>query len=244
MNRYDELEKLYYKKKFKKIFFFFLVFIIFVFMMYYFIAYIKPFKKIIFKTKKTVLQKKQKPIKDVNNTVKIKKEIKKHNMAHKNIQKETNNQLKFILPDINSTADINSTIKQNKKIIQKTKTIPQKKLIKKTPNTTVNLNKIKIIEISVNEKALIKKYKKAPNYDLAIMISQAYLKKNKLSQAQNWALKANTLNADKPDSWILFSDILIKKHNIKKAKEILKAYINSYGPNDIIDKKLRSIDEN
>ena len=211
MHRYEELEKLYYKKLYSKIFFAISVIIVLIIGS---IIYIQFQKKI-----------HSKQIKETKS---------------KNITYKKNHELKFILPDIKSIPKshpkkIFKNSETSKNIESKIKKVNKKQIIKETP-------KIEIKESNINLNTLINEYKNNPTYNLAITIAKIYLKKNNLKQAQIWALKANSLNPSQPDSWIIFADILIKQHKIKKAKEILNVYITSYGNNDIIEEKLRSLD--
>ena len=111
----------------------------------------------------------------------------------------------------------------------------------KSQTSQKDFQNIKITENKVNINDLINEFKKNKDYNIAITISKIYLKQNNLKKAQIWALNANSLAPSKPESWIIFADIMIKKHNIKKAKDLLRVYIDSYGSNDIIEEKLRSI---
>ncbi len=240
MHRYEELEKLYYKKKYQKIFFIFLL--VFLILLILFIVFKKGEttikRKIIFKPEKIKINKPSQN--EVNQSVKkIVKVKKKKNIKPKHTTLHTEQkQLKFILPDINNT---NETVVMKKNI---NKLPVVKKENNKTTSPEIHLNNIRIKETSVkNVKILIKKFDENPDFDLAIVISKIFLEQNNLKNAQIWALRANELNPQKIDSWLIFSDILIKEKKPQKAKEILKTYINSYGPNDIIENKLRSINE-
>jgi len=251
MHRYDELEKKYYRKLFAKIFLLFVLIVILVFLGYFFIFHKSKSSKNVIKVQNTLIESKKskKPVKkhkkitkNEENKTKIKTTTisKPKKIKQKPKKVENNLELKFIVPEINVS---NENTKTNIKKIRKNKTF-----LKETNATEKNLSTkipvIKISETSVgNVSILINKYNKNPNYDLAIMISKIYFNKNKLNKAELWALKANELNPQRTESWIIFADILIKKKKYEKAKEILKTYINSYGQNDIIEEKLRSINE-
>lgn len=234
MHRYEELEKLYYKKLYLKIFFGLLFIVILLFGSFFYITSThKKVKKNLKKIEKVKLHNKK--------TKKPKPKLKPKFKEVKNIKKEKKSlkhyELKFMLPDINSIKEPENNItEKNESNIKK---VNKKKIIKKV---TKIKTKIKIKESNINLNDLIKNYKNNPSYNLAITIAKIFLKKNEIKKAQIWALKANSLNPSKPDSWIIFADILIKQGKIKKAKEILNVYITSYGNNDIIDEKLRSLD--
>ena len=242
MHRYDELERIYYKKKYKKIFLIIAFFVIVIFLIVINTHYHKSQKKIIFHPQKIKINKPFiKKNKKINKTT---TPIKQSNKKNKNDFTKTIQELKFILPEINNTKEEIPLKKMKKaKEIKKTKKhiISAKKETNKT--TSVKSNFI-IKETSINNiNILINRFKKNPNYDLAIMISKIFFDKNNLKKAQSWALKANEINPQRIDSWVIFANILIKEKKINKAREILKTYLNSYGQNDIIEKKLRSINE-
>jgi len=242
MHRYEELEKLYNRRRYK--IFFLLFFSILIFIIGY-IGYCKfnknkkIEKKPVFLSRKINIKKTQTIIKKRNK--RKKKEFNK-SIQKKNSYTKIRVKIKFILPDINESVSI-TPVKTNisaSKDNNKTKTIQKKETKIKKAVT----QKIILKETSINNiKILINNFNKSPNYDLAIMISKIYLDKNNLKQAQIWALKANGIAPARTDSWIIFANILIKEKKIQKAKEILKTYIDSYGQNDIIEEKLRSLND-
>ena len=239
MHRYEELEKIYYKKLYLKIFIGFILFIIFVILLFIFLdsgkksaKAVKPEKKDIQKSQKTV-KAEQKDTNKTKQTIQIKKQEKNKK------QKIKEEELKFILPNIDFIKEPSEPKQQIKKPVIKK---PVEKKEQKPLKTQTKPQNIKITENKVNIKDLINEFKGNKDYNLAITIANIYLKRNDLKNAQIWALNANSLAPSKPESWIIFADIMIKKHNIKKAKDLLKVYIDSYGSNDIIEEKLRSID--
>ena len=248
MHRYEELEKIYYKRLYLKIFFyFFLVFIVIIGIIFFNSE----------KTHKNVVKQKE-----INNTKKLnqtninlnKKESNetKKNIQDKSISRSTNKitkkdiatkdiqELKFILPNIDFIQEPKSSVKQTKKVSKVKKSNIKSDSKKEMKSLNVN-NNISISETNADLKSLIREYQENKDYNLAITIAKIYFQKNNLKKAQIWALNANSLNPSKPDSWLLFADVLIKQHKIQKAVNLLKAYIDSYGNNDIIEEKLRSL---
>jgi len=159
------------------------------------------------------------------------------------VKKEENITLNFVLPNVEK-------IKAPKKhIIKKTKEkVKNKKINKKPKNESKKivskkskLDVIKVKKVDINELILV--YNKNPNYNLAMTISKEYLKRKNYDKAQIWAIKANTIDPKRPDSWIEFADILIKKGQKQKAIEVLKTYLDSYGYNEVIEKKIRMLNE-
>jgi len=258
MHRYEELEKIYYKKLFFKLFFYFVFFFVIFIGSFLFFKYIQsPEKKALHNKQKTTVERnntefnktvinKKLSQNKAETIVKAKKGYKEKN-SNKNMHnvKKDNQELKFILPNIDFIKEPKIVKTKNDNNISKTKNISK-------PNKLENTNKInkkdneKIKEISIGEsnanlKTLIKEYQLNKDYNVAMTIAQIYFQQNNLKKAQIWALNANSLNPSKPDSWLLFTDILVKQHKIQKAKNLLKAYIDSYGNNDIIEEKLRSL---
>jgi len=248
MHRYEELEKLYYKKK--KIFYFsiFLVFITLSALGYFLY---KNFNKSINQKinitphKKTEINQTKPKTNKIQNLQKkeVKKEIKKEQKISQTKEKNTSNQakefkLEFILPDI---AKIKEPRERHYKVAKKTPKTTKKS---KTSNLeVVNASNVKLQVQKVDINKLINSYNQNPNYDLALAISKEYLNRNEIKNAQIWALKANAMDPERVDSWIQFADILLKQGKKEKARQILGVYIDSYGENEEINRKLRSINE-
>jgi hypothetical protein len=72
------------------------------------------------------------------------------------------------------------------------------------------------------------RYRMNKTYEDAIFLATTYYTKNDYPKALYWALKANSMNAVKEESWILFAKtkfILGKEHDAIKA---LKGYLSKY----------------
>jgi len=224
MHRYEELERLYYRRLYLKIFLIILGIFLGIGTGYYF-----------FNLNDKKVKKVKKEIKPKQDEIKIvKKEINTSNKLKQDIKKyKKTESISFVLPEIK-----NSLINSNLKPAIKTKVVKKEKTIaKKTSEKKVLV--IKTQKVTLNK--LIQDYKESPNYHLAILISKLYLNKNNLKEAQKWVLKANNIDPENAESWVLFAEILKRKKQIKKAIEILKVYEETYGGNDIIEKKLRSL---
>jgi len=255
MHRYEELEKLYYKKKLLKYIFFFLLFLILI------LAIFVSIKVLNNKNKKVksndINTSKIKTKKENNNSsnVKLKSNltVKKNNtknIINKKLQNKPQNnitenekkinKLTFILPELSSD-DIAIA---NEQINNKEKNIINNKEKKSPPQiNNISERNIKIVETNANVNALINQFNISPNYDLAITISKYFYNHKNYKKSQIWAIKANNIDPSKVESWILFADILLKEGKKNKAKKILSIYIDQYGNNDKIIKKLRSISE-
>ena len=248
MNRYEELEKLYYKKLYTKIFLWLLGIGVGVGGIVYLY---NIFTKKEIKKEKVAIKEPKKVVKELkeSNKQEIKATKKDSINKEKNITSHKSKdilKIKFVLPHIKAS------VKESKKPVlnpkQPQKTYPHSsknpQQIKKVENKPiVKKDKFVLKEKEVSLKELINKFHKNPDVNLALIIARKYLNENNLTKAQQWSLKANNLQPQNPDSWILFADIFIKKKNIKKAKEILKFYLDSYGKNDKIENKLRSIND-
>ena len=224
MHRYEELEKLYYKKLYIKIFSFLLFFIALFILIYFFIREREV------KSTKVVYNEKNSTISSTN-----KKQSNLKVAEKKNKENNKSAYIRFILPEINETLEV-----EDRKIIkQKHK---NKHFVEKVSSVNnLSSSSFKIKETKVNVQTLIKDYNSNPNYHLAILIAKLYLEHNNIKQAEKWALKANGLKPELPDSWLIFADILQRKNQIKKAIEILKVYEETYGGNESVDEKLREL---
>jgi len=241
MHRYEELEKLYYKKKFRKYF----LIATFVFagagvLVYYYssVSDKKAQEKIEeinqkLKVKFNAAQKGNDKNISVKKVAVVKKTEKKPVIRQKPVEEKKKSEsltpnLSFVIPKIKED--------EPKKTAHVTKKTEE---IKKEPKNTISVIK----EQSVNVKDLISSFKKEPKYDTAMVISKYYYNKKDYKNAKLWALKANSIDPSKYQSWKMFAMILIKKNDKIKAKEVLKIYLNDYGDNEEIYKLLRSIDE-
>jgi predicted Zn-dependent protease len=258
MHRYEELEKLYYKKRAFKIFFFFLIIVLIIVGIFWGIKVfngkksknLKEHLTTKYKLKKTQKTKeKSKTIKKIaTKKEKIEKKQPKLEFKSKKLNQNnvTNATLSFVLPDIQTLKTATSKNIKNKKPEKETKNKPlsPKKEIKKKTNIQKQNNsgvQFKIKTTSLNLYDLLNDFNANPSYDLAVMISKLYMQKGNLKEAQIWALKANNLNPKGVESWIEFADILLKEHKKQKALEVLNIYKQSYGDNPKIDNKIRSI---
>jgi len=242
MDRYEELERLYYKKKYLQIFK--IIFIIVLLILIAIVVYVKQINKTNQKTsnitKETNITKKQlknkvlkvKYTKETNITNKIKKikpEIKKLTLYP-------------IFPDITNEEKNNSKkISSNSKPIKK-----EKKIITKIEKSKPKITSIPKIEIIVKEKTaslkdLINLYNISPNYEQAIKIAKIYFNKHDYNKSIEWSKKANKIEPEKSESWLLFAKNLVKLNKKQKAKNVLIAYLNTYGADKDIEKLLRSL---
>jgi len=235
MHRYEELEKLYYRKKYIK-----LIQVIFLIIILVSISLLL-FNK--FNNHST----KSKNIKV------IKKELNKTNENNKTIHKTSNkikqktfpNKIKKltlypIFPDITKITKENNISKK----LEKNVTTPKKKeKEKKLPKIVEKKPEIKIIVKQQKEdlNGLIKLYKINHKYDTAMKIARIYFSKKDYANSIKWAKVANKIDPENDASWYLFSKSLLQLGNRKKAKEVLVVYLNTYGTSEKIEKLLRSI---
>jgi len=258
MHRYEELEKIYYRKKYLKIFKNMLFFILIVLIGGY----------IYFSQKHT------------NNQV---TNIENNKTTEKNVIKEINkteNNITTEMKDNNSTKEDNTTFVDKNNTLSKTidkieinktktfqpikkltlypifpditnvkpekKSVKPKKTIKHTkPKKEINTTKPEIKIIIKTEKqtidSLIKLYNIEPTYDKAMKIAYLYYDKQDYENTIKWLKIANRIDPENDESWYLFAKSLLQLGNRKKAKEVLIVYLNTYGTSEKIEKLLRSI---
>jgi tetratricopeptide (TPR) repeat protein len=234
VHRYEELEKLYYKKMFLK------ATVVVVFIIGSAVGgfyYLNSQKNVKPKVKEVKTSKKE--VKEANKTVKI-TQVKHKKTETKN--EKPNQTLTFVLPPLNEN-DIKAAAVNKPKPIKSVQKPVKKTIPKPIQPKPVEKKAVVIEEKRVTLKDLINSYNTNPNYDLALMIAKKFYNKNDLKSAQIWAIKANNLDPSRVESWLLFADILLKEHKKQKALEILNIYLDQYGDNDTINAKIRSINE-
>jgi hypothetical protein len=257
MHKYEELEKLYYKKKKKQTALIFIA-ILSIGSVFLLINNLSNSKR-----KRNIVNIEKNVTDNINNTLASKVVVKTTNKSKKYNQKKddvkkiksmtftvfkfarnkgdnnsTISQLTFIVPDIKSKP---KEIKQN----DKKQHITNPKIVKNKEDKKIKneISNFFIKENSVDIKKLINTFKKAPSYDIAMMISKYYFARKDYDDAKLWVLKANNMEPSKYQSWKMFALILLKKHQKNKAKNVLSIYLDDYGSNEEIEKLLRSIDE-
>jgi len=243
MHRYEELEKLYYRKKNIKLLQYSFIIIILI-LGILFILKDNIFTKSIQKLEKVNKQKIEHKIENKNIELnKIDKNIsvekkKQQKIIKKEIKKIKKLTLYPIFPDI-------SNIKNEKKYsekenIDKNETKQIKKIAKPKEEKKTEI-KIIIKQQKQTLTSLIRLYKLDPKYHTAIKIAYMYFDKKDYANSIKWAKIANKIEPENDESWYLFSKSLLQLGNRKKAKEVLVVYLNTYGTSEKIEKLLRSI---
>ncbi len=64
------------------------------------------------------------------------------------------------------------------------------------------------------------------SYDLAIQIARSYYNSGQYKKALRWAKKANALDREQEDAWILYAKSLKKMGEDAKARQILRVYLD------------------
>jgi len=237
MDRYEELERLYYKKKYIKIFIYILILVsllsigIFIYIQN---KHLKNPKKQALKIEKNITKEKNNTKKIITQKLELnksKQKLEKSKKIKPEVKKLT---LYPIFPEINITKQIQ---KRKSRKIEKTKKIEKPKKVQ-SPQP-----QIKIIIKSQKQtlQSLVNAYNISPDYAQAIKIAKIYFNKQNYKKTIEWSKKANQIEPENPISWLLFAKSLIKLGKSKKAKEVLIAYLNTYGAEEDIEKLLRSI---
>jgi len=220
MHRYEELERKYYRYKLKKF-----VIIILVLLIgsgsFYYILENNSLKLDSAKNKKVYIL-------EFNNS-----------LVDAKVNKEKSNILMFSFTIPKLEEDIK---KESLKMTNETHSILNQKSSKINFKEKNDSKKVLIKEEKITLNQLIKKFSNSPSFETAIQIAKLYFEKNDLKNAQKWALKANSIDPYRYESWKLFALILIKKKENKKAKEVLNIYLNDYGYNEKIEKLLKSLE--
>ena len=240
MHKYEELERLYYKKKYTKYFF---IFFIIAFLSALILFFSKSNKNVQ-KNNKVNLEKKIEK-KEINKTI-IKKEV---NISKKELKEVNKTKVKKIKKEVKKLVlyPIFPELNENKEKIKQIK----KQQIKKQSVPKIEVNNIKKEEKKVALKIVVKSakttndliyiFEKSPTYENAIKISKIYFERKNYQKAIEWSKKANKIEPEDYESWYIFAKSLIKLGKVDKAKKVLIAYLNTYGPDKNIEELLRSI---
>ncbi|WP_300361135.1 hypothetical protein [Hydrogenimonas sp.] len=74
--------------------------------------------------------------------------------------------------------------------------------------------------------ALIRQYEKYPRYVTALKIANLYYEKKDYENAALWARKANLIDRDDEDAWVLYAKSEYALGNRERAKRILRLYLD------------------
>ena len=87
---------------------------------------------------------------------------------------------------------------------------------------------------------LKKLFKRRESYNLAMKIARKYYQKNEYEEALRWTKRANRLNSEPEDSWILYAKILQHMGKKKRAMQMLRVYLE-YKDSDRVKKILKEM---
>lgn len=90
-------------------------------------------------------------------------------------------------------------------------------------------NKIKIDSQALNIAYLQKSFYQNPSYKKALNLANKYFEIQAYKKSIFWALKANELDRQKQDSWLIFAKAKRALGQEREAKRALQAYMNYYG---------------
>lgn len=90
-------------------------------------------------------------------------------------------------------------------------------------------NKIEIDSKILNISDLKKSFYQNPSYEKALNLAKKYFDMKAYKKTIFWALKANELDKQKQDSWLIFAEAKRALGEEKEAELALDAYINYYG---------------
>ncbi|AXP08834.1 transformation system protein [Campylobacter hepaticus] len=92
-----------------------------------------------------------------------------------------------------------------------------------------NTKKIEINSRNLNISHLRKSFYENPSYEKALNLANKYFDIKAYKKSIFWALKANELNKEKQDSWLVFAKAKRALGEEKEAQSVLDAYVNYYG---------------
>ena len=153
------------------------------------------------------------PLVDIDNReIKIKKKESKHIVQHK--KKRLVKRIKRYRPKIKAKLKPKEHIKPKKVAVHKKKIEHKRKKIdfKVTTNNYMTIMK--------------EKFNKNRNPRDALLIAKAYYRAGNYKESEIWALKANSLNKNSEESWLLFAKSKDALGEREEALKILIAYYN------------------
>lgn len=80
-------------------------------------------------------------------------------------------------------------------------------------------------ESKLDIEELKQRFKETSNANLGLFIARYYYDKGEYTEAYNYSLKTNAINAKIDESWILFSKSLVKLGKSEQAKKTLQLYV-------------------
>lgn len=117
-------------------------------------------------------------------------------------------------------------------ILQEKNRMAKEKLYKELEEAKTmqeNTNKIEIDSKILNISDLKKSFYQNPSYEKALNLAKKYFDLKAYKKTIFWALKANELDKQKQDSWLIFAKAKRALGEEKEAELALDAYINYYG---------------
>ncbi|ECL1886184.1 TPA: transformation system protein [Campylobacter jejuni] len=119
-------------------------------------------------------------------------------------------------------------------ILQEKNKISREKLYKeleevKAVQENTHISKIEIDSKILNISDLKKSFYQNPSYEKALNLAKKYFDIKAYQKTIFWALKANELDKQKQDSWLIFAQAKRALGEEKEAQSALDAYINYYG---------------
>ncbi|EAI6323946.1 transformation system protein [Campylobacter jejuni] len=119
-------------------------------------------------------------------------------------------------------------------ILQEKNKISREKLYKeleevKAVQENTHISKIEIDSKILNISDLKKSFYQNPSYEKALNLAKKYFDIKACQKTIFWALKANELDKQKQDSWLIFAQAKRALGEEKEAQSALDAYINYYG---------------
>ena len=125
--------------------------------------------------------------------------------------------------------ELNKRLEQARIKEQKTQILQEKKQVKNASKE----KKIQITSYNVNSTNLKKKFYDKKSVDIAISLSRFYMHKKDYEKSILWSLKANSLDKNSKESWLLFAEAKKALGKEEEAKKVLKTYTDFYGFEDV-----------
>lgn len=150
------------------------------------------------------------------------------------LYKTKQNTLKIAL---NEKSKMQEKLEMAKLEIQKAQILNEKRDFAPSKETVMPQNKEKIIIHSyvANITNLEQNFHQKADYKIALHIARLYLVDKSYEKALWWSLKANELNKNDADSWIVFAKASFALGKKDEAKRALQSFLYFYDDESILD---------
>lgn len=225
-SRFEDLEKRVIKIKIKKYLKIFFLLVVFLAVLIYAINSNFSLENILEKPLHVEVVEKQEVLhvqtKEVNNTV-----IKVDEKVDENVYDTIKLSPTIFLPNMQDNGEVSQKNNvQEVKSLEVSEPIVEKNITQKK-NINFNIKEVK------SEEALLERFSLAGDYESAVGLANLYFEKGKFEKAIYWSKKASKINAEAPNSWIVYAKSKVELGQKEDAIKSLELYLNYFSSDEI-----------